>query len=202
MLWRTRLWAYEHQSSETFTWKTGSNCSKPPTASDRPVMMPSFSTFKYRPYPDFSAMCRSFIAKAVNISSGSGPSPWFVWKQNKRILKSKLFFIVGCWNNIPLWLTFIMRWAKSEHPIIQTFDICLLAKLNGNRSDDIFKFCCSPPTTMLLCIFIYNQSLFFTFILPIFVLMLAFLSSLPNEKKKKGNYFSSTINIDTRMVNS
>jgi len=44
-------------------------------ASDLPTIVPSLSTPKYFPYPDFKAIFVSLTVIAVNISSGNGPSP-------------------------------------------------------------------------------------------------------------------------------
>jgi len=57
------------------TWKIGSNCSSGPIASDLPTIIPSLSTPKYLPYPDFKAILVSLTIIAVKISSGKGPSP-------------------------------------------------------------------------------------------------------------------------------
>jgi len=44
-------------------------------ASDLPTIVPSLSTPKYLPYPDFKAILVSLTVIAVKISSGRGPSP-------------------------------------------------------------------------------------------------------------------------------
>lgn len=88
---------------------------------------------------------------------------------------------------LPLKVTFIMRWPKSEQSIIHAFDIRLLAKLNGNGPSDVFEFSGSPPSAMLLCVFIHNQSLLFAFVLLVLVLMLTLFCSVKPKRNGTTN---------------
>lgn len=85
-----------------------------------------------------------------------------------------------------------MRWSKSEQSIVHALDVRLLAKLNGNGPNDVLEFSCSPPSTMLLSVFIHNQSLLLAFVLLVFVLMLTlFCSAKPKRDETTNELFKS-----------
>lgn len=65
---------HEKSKCNTPSSQTGSQCSRGPTASDRAITWPAWSTPRYFPYPDLNATLREPAGTAVSISSGAGPS--------------------------------------------------------------------------------------------------------------------------------